>query len=129
MEHILRVLVRIDTKTSSACIEVRGCLVPANCGDLVEILRHTALLGAHVVVNLSRADHLEALALDELLARAEEIPAQPITGGLTTVSVQIPPRLPRCLPPVPQHRDPLDNELAFELAFLQRSTAVFRRPG
>ena len=129
MEHTLRVLVRIDTKTSSACIEVRGCLVPDNCADLVEILRHTSLLGAHVVVNLSRAHHLDALALDELLARAEEVPPHPIAGGLTTVSVQIPPRMPVCLPPVPQHRDPLDNELAFEMAFLQRSTSVFRRPG
>lgn len=129
MEHTLRVLVRIDTKTSCACIEVRGCLVPDNCPDLVEILQHTSTLGAHVVVNLSRADHLDALALDELLSRAEEVPPQPIAGGLTTVSVQIPPRMPVCLPPVPQHRDPLDNELAFEMAFLQRSASAFRRPG
>ena len=129
MEHTLRVLVRIDTKTSSACIEVRGCLVPENCGDLVGILRHTALLGAHLIVNLSRASHLDALALDELLARADEVPSQPVAGGHTTVSVQIPERLPVCLPPVPEHPDPLDNELAFELAFLQRSTEVFRRPG
>ena len=129
MEHTLRVLVRIDTKTSSACIEVRGCLVPGNCAHLVEILHHTATLGAHVVVNLSRAGHLDALALDELLSRAEEVPPQPIAGGHTTVSVQIPPRIPTCLPSVPQHADPLDNELAFEMAFLQRSTSVFRRPG
>jgi len=129
MEHTLRVLVRIDTKTSSACIEVRGCLVPDNCGDLIGILRHTALLGAHVIVNLSRATHLDALAIDELLARADEVPPQPVAGGHTTVSVQIPERLPACLPPVPQHADPLDNELAFEMAFLRRSTAVFRRPG
>lgn len=129
MEHSLRVLVRIDTKTSSACIEVRGCLVAGNCTSLIEILRHTSLLGAHVVVNLSRARHLDALALDELLARAEEVPPQPLGSGLTTVSVQIPPRLPECLPPVPQHQDPLDNELAFEMAFLQRSTTAFRRPG
>ncbi|MFJ2660311.1 hypothetical protein [Arthrobacter koreensis] len=129
MEHTLRVLVRIDTKTSSACIEVRGCLVPENCGDLIGILRHTAALGAHLVVNLSRASHLDVLALDELLARADEVPSHPIAGGHTTVSVQIPERLPACLPPVPAHANPLDNELAFELAFLQRSTEVFRRPG
>ncbi|KPN18089.1 hypothetical protein [Arthrobacter sp. Edens01] len=129
MEHTLRVLVRIDTKTSSACIEVRGCLVPENCPDLVGILRHTALLGAHVVVNLSRAHHLDALAMDELLARAEEIPPQPMTEGFTTVSVQMPPRMPLCPPAAPGPQAPLDNQQAFEMAFLQRTPAVFRLPG
>jgi hypothetical protein len=60
MEHILRVLVRIDTNRSSACIELRGCLVPENCPDLLDILQHTATLGAHVVINLTKATHLEA---------------------------------------------------------------------
>ncbi|MBF4994711.1 hypothetical protein ITX31_11375 [Arthrobacter gandavensis] len=131
MEHNLRVLVRIDTKTSSACIEVRGCLVPENCGDLVGILRHTALLGADLIVNLSRASHLDALALDELLARADEVPSRPVAGGHTTVAVQLPEQLPTCLPPAPAPARPLplDNKLAFELAFLQRSGKVFRRPG
>ena len=129
MEHTLRVLVRIDTKTSSACIEVRGCLVQENCSDLVQILNHTALLGAHMIVNLSRAGHLDALAVDELLARAGEVPPRPLSDGLTTVSVQLPPRMPLCPSAIGQARTALDNRQAFEMAFLQRSPSVFRRPG
>ncbi|MBD7994996.1 hypothetical protein H9639_06760 [Arthrobacter sp. Sa2CUA1] len=127
MEHTLRVLVRIDTKTSSACLEVRGCLVPENCPDLLEILRHTATLGAHVVINLTKARHLAATALDDLMLQADRIPSLPLDGGHTTVSVQLPARLPVCPPPRVQAQAPgvpLGNVQAFELAFLHRDTAV-----
>ena len=127
MEHTLRVLVRIDTKASLACIEVRGCLVPANCPDLLEILRHTATLGANMVVNLTKALHLEATALDELLLRAEQVRPLPLEGGQRTVAVQLPARLPACPPPrIFESWAPLSNAQAFEMAFLQRDTAAFR---
>ena len=127
MEHTLRVLVRIDTNASLACIEVRGCLIPANCPDLIEILRNTAGLGANMVVNLAKAVHLEATAVDELLLRADQMPSLPLDGGQTTVSVQLPARLPACPPPrILESPGPLSNEQAFEMAFLQRDTDVFR---
>lgn len=134
MEHTLRVLVRIDTKSSSAGIEVRGCLVSANCPDLVEILRHTATLGAHVVLNLTKALHLDASALDELLLQTGQVPCLPLDGGHTTVSVRLPSRLPSCGPPqvrMPEW-NPLSNAQAFELAFQQQDPAALRsarRPG
>ncbi|MBD8042272.1 hypothetical protein H9638_00450 [Arthrobacter sp. Sa2BUA2] len=133
MEHNLRVLVSIDTASSSACIEVRGCLVQANCPDLLEILRHTATLGTHVAVNLTKALHLEATVLDELLLQAGQVPCLPLDGGHTTVSVRLPSRLPSCEPPrlrAPVH--PLGNTQAFELAFQQHDAAALRpsrRPG
>lgn len=127
MEHNLRVLVSIDTKTASACIEVRGCLVPANCPDLLEILRHTSTLGTHVIVNLTKAQHLEASTLDVLLLRAAQVPSLPLAGGHTTVSVRLPSRLPACPPPrVLSTWAPLSNAQAFEMAFRQHDTAVFR---
>lgn len=126
MEHTLRVLVRIDSKTTSACLEVRGCLVPANCPDLLEILRHTATLGAHIAINLTKARHLEATAVDELMLQADQVPSLPLHGGHTTVSVQLPSRLPACPPPRIQVPGvPLGNVQAFEMAFLQRDTSVF----
>ncbi|UPO76744.1 MULTISPECIES: hypothetical protein [Arthrobacter] len=133
MEHTLRVLVRIDTKSSSAGIEVRGCLVPANCPDLVEILRHTATLGAHMVLNLTKALHLDASALDELLLQTGQVPCLPLDGGHTTVSVRLPSRLPSCAPRVQvPDWNPLSNAQAFELAFQQHDPAALRsarRPG
>ena len=74
MEHILRVLVRIDTKSSTAGVEVRGCLVQANWENLLEIVRHTAALGTHVAVNLTKAQHLDATALDQILLRTGQVP-------------------------------------------------------
>ena len=127
MEHILRVLVRIDTKSSTASVEVRGCLVQANWEDLLEILRHTASLGTHVVVNLTKAQHLEATAMDQILLRAGQVPCLPLDGGHTTVSVRVPSRLPSCEPPrlqVPWNL--LSNAQAFELAFRQHDPAVLR---
>ena len=133
MEHTLRVLVRIDTKSSSAGIEVRGCLVPANCPDLVEILRHTATLGAHMVLNLTKALHLDASALDELLLQTGQVQCLPLDGGHTTVSVRLPSRLPSCAPRVQvPDWNPLRNAQAFALAVQPPDPAALRsarRPG
>lgn len=127
MEHTLRVLVRIDTKSSTAGVEVRGCLVQANWEDLLEILRHTSTLGTHVAVNLTKARHLDAAALDQLLLRAGQVPCLPLDGGHTTVSVRVPSRLPSCEPPRFQGPwNPLSNAQAFELAFRQHDPAVLR---
>ncbi|MCC3281641.1 hypothetical protein [Arthrobacter caoxuetaonis] len=128
MEHSLRVLVRIDTKSSTACVEVRGCLAAETCLDLFDILRNTASLGAHVTVNLSKAHHLDASALDELLVLADKIPSVPLGTGHTTVSIQLPARLPACGHAAsPGQGPPLTNDQAFDMAFLQRDPKAFRR--
>ncbi|GAA3291960.1 hypothetical protein ACFFON_00505 [Arthrobacter citreus] len=128
MDHALRVLVRIDTQRSEACLEVRGCLTSATCSTLMNILSHTGTLGAAVRVNLLRAAHVERDALD--LLRTGAAGAAP--GG-TPVDIMAPADLPVCrlgsVSPAfldsrgAGHR-PLSNEEALELAFLRRDPGV-----
>jgi hypothetical protein len=128
MDHALRVLVRIDTQRSEACLEVRGCLTLATCSTLMNILRHTGTLGAAVRVNLLRAAHVERDALD--LLRTGTAGTAP---GDMPVDILAPDDLPVCrlgsLSPAfldsqgAEHR-PLTNEEALELAFLRRDPGV-----
>lgn len=101
MEHSLRVLVRVDTAKASAAIEVRGCLTPETYPSLVNILRHTATLGAVMAVNLLRARHIDGEALRALL----DLTASRIAGGAPfggpagiPASVEVPDALPVCAP-------------------------------
>lgn len=125
-DHTLRVLVRIDTQLRLACLEVRGCLTPATCSTLMNILTHTGALGAAVSVNLLRAAHVEREALELLREGADPavfagagaapaLSARPAAGlggsaadppydttpadlrsGLTPVAILVPPELPVC---------------------------------
>lgn len=99
-DHTLRVLVRIDTQLRLACLEVRGCLTPATCSTLMNILTHAGTLGAAVSVNLLRAAHVEREALALLREGAD--PAVHAGSGPTPVEILVPPELPTCrLGPAP----------------------------
>ena len=107
-DHTLRVLVRIDTQLRLACLEVRGCLTPATCSTLMNILTHTGTLGAAVSVNLLRAVHVEPEAL--VLLREGADPAVHAGRGSTPVEILVPPELPVCrLGPAPADPKPEDS--------------------
>lgn len=121
MEHSLRVLVRVDTARATAAIEVRGCLTADTYPSLLNILQHTATLGAVMAVNLLRARHIEAEALRALLDLTAARLDGPTTAGVPAgipASVEVPAALPACAPRA------LTNEEALERAFLLRDPGV-----
>ncbi|MCQ1951708.1 hypothetical protein [Arthrobacter sp. zg-Y238] len=127
MEKPLRVLVRIDTRNAAASIEVRGALTGASCGTLLNILQHTATLGADICVNLTRTARIEAAALEVLAGVADDVERSAPAHLQLRVHIQLPPdALPGhptagSLPPGSQ--EALDNETALEM-ILRRDTRV-----
>ena len=135
MEDPLRVLVSVDTKNAAASIEVRGALTGSNCETLLNILRHTATLGANICINLTRAARIEAAALEIIRNAARAVEQDRPAGPALQVGVQLPaegsegpaPARPAAAPPDWEPGQPLDNETALDM-ILQRDPAVFRRP-
>ncbi len=133
MEEPLRVLVSVDTRKAAASIEVRGALTGANCATLLNILHHTAALGASILVNLSRAVRIEAAALDVLTDVARTVERSAASAPGLRVAVQLPPADPPSASrtrTAPHRNRPLDNEQALEM-ILQRDSRVLsdRRAG
>jgi hypothetical protein len=60
VDHKIRVLVRLDVDTTSAYLEVAGCLTPLSCQALFPILdRVSGLLpNLYVTVDLHGAAHI-----------------------------------------------------------------------
>ncbi|MCQ2000299.1 hypothetical protein [Arthrobacter zhaoxinii] len=91
MENPLRVLVQVDTRNAAASIEVRGALTGTSCDALLNILHHTATLGADICVNLSRAARIEATALEVLAGVADDVERSAPAGLPLRVHIQLPP--------------------------------------
>ena len=130
MEDPLRVLVSVDTKNAAASIEVRGALTGSNCGTLLNILRHTATLGANILINLTRTAGIEDAALVVLADAAREIERAAPTIQALHVGVQLPPAAaPRdaLQPPSPSARQTLDNATALDM-ILARDPRVLPGP-
>ncbi|MCC3289421.1 hypothetical protein [Arthrobacter sp. zg-Y1110] len=131
MEKPLRVLVQIDTRNSAASIEVRGALTGASCETLLNILQHTAKLGADICVNLTRTVRIEAAALEVLAGVADDVERSAPANLQMRVHIQLPPdALPGhptagSLPP--GSREALDNDTALAM-ILRRNTRVLAGP-
>lgn len=114
MEEPLRVLVRVDTKDAAASVEVRGALTRSNYGTLLNILRHTATLGASICINLTRAVSIESGALAVLSASVQDLECSvkilPAPAGDAAATDPAP-------------RVPLDNDRALEM-ILHRDPGV-----
>ena len=127
MEDPLRVLVSVDTRNAAASIEVRGSLTGSNCGSLLNILRHTATLGANICINLTRAVSIEAAALEILTGAAREVERAARTGPALRVGVKLPPAVPSEQPALHSAPGPLDNHTALEM-LLQRDPRILAGP-
>ncbi|WP_146359428.1 hypothetical protein [Arthrobacter yangruifuii] len=90
MENPLRVLVQIDTRNAAASIEVRGSLTGNSCGSLLNILHHTATLGADICVNLTRTARIEAAALEVLADAAGSIERSAPADEPLQVHIELP---------------------------------------
>lgn len=129
MEEPLRVLVSVDTKKAAASIEVRGSLTGSNCGTLLNILRHTATLGANILINLSRAVRVEDAALEVLRGAARDVERTAPPEDALQVGVQLPPEDPaQQNAPAGGHGGPipLANDTAVEM-ILARDLRVLPR--
>lgn len=130
MEDPLRVLVSVDTRNAAASIEVRGALTYSNCGTLLNILRHTATLGANILINLTRTVRIEDTALEVLADAARDVEHADPSAPALHVGVQLPPdnATRGALPPPPRTaRQTLDNETALDL-ILARDPRVLSGP-
>ncbi|MCC3275745.1 MULTISPECIES: hypothetical protein [unclassified Arthrobacter] len=130
MEDPLRVLVSVDTKNAAASIEVRGALTGSNCGTLLNILRHTATLGANILINLTRTAGIEDAALEVLADAAREVERAAPTVPALHVGVQLPPAdAARAVlqPPPLSARQTLDNATALDM-ILARDPRVLPGP-
>ncbi|MCC9144132.1 MULTISPECIES: hypothetical protein [unclassified Arthrobacter] len=124
MEKPLRVLVQIDTRNAAASIEVRGALTGPSCGTLLNILRHTATLGANITINLTRAARIDAAAVAVLTEVAGDVERSAPADPPLRVRIQLP-ETPASQPPADQL--PLDNDEALELV-LRRDSRVLAGP-
>ena len=129
MEEPLRVLVSVDTKKAAASIEVRGSLTGSNCGTLLNILRHTATLGANILINLSRAVRVEDAALEVLRGAARDVERTAPPADALQVGVQLPPEDPAQNSPAGGHGDPipLGNDAAVEMILARDPRVLPRR--
>lgn len=129
MEEPLRVLVSVDTKKAAASIEVRGSLTGSNCGTLLNILRHTATLGANILINLSRAVRVEDAALEVLRGAARDVERTAPPEDALQVGVQLPPEDPAQNSPAGVHggRIPLGNDAAVEMILARDPRVLPRR--
>lgn len=129
MEEPLRVLVSVDTKKAAASIEVRGSLTGSNCGTLLNILRHTATLGANILINLSRAVRVEDAALEVLRGAARDVERTAPPEDALQVGVQLPPEDPAQNSPAGGHGDPipLGNDAAVEMILARDPRVLPRR--
>ncbi|HXD29435.1 MAG TPA: hypothetical protein VN621_11835 [Arthrobacter sp.] len=61
MDHKLQVLVKLNIDSTSAVLDVGGCLTRGSCQALFPIIRRTASLahGLEVTVDLSAVDHID----------------------------------------------------------------------
>ncbi|MCQ1986392.1 hypothetical protein [Arthrobacter sp. zg-Y844] len=135
MENPLRVLVQIDTRNAAASIEVRGELTGASCETLLNILQHTATLGADICVNLTRTVRIEAAALEVLAGVADDVERSAPANLQLRVHIQLPPDAlpghPTAGGLLPGSREVLDNDTALAM-ILCRDTRVLagaREPG
>jgi hypothetical protein len=87
VDHKLQAVVRLDVTSTGAVIEITGCLTDGGAGSLGALIRRTEALsgGMPVIVDLTRAGHIDSTAL-ELLHQYDD-PA---------LAVLAPPELPRC---------------------------------
>ncbi len=128
MEEPLRVLVSVDTKKAAASIEVRGSLTGSNCGTLLNILRHTATLGANILINLSRAVRVEDAALEVLRGAARDVERTAPPEDALQVGVQLPPEDPAQNSPAGGHGSiPLANDAAVEMILARDPRVLPRR--
>ncbi|WP_155852634.1 hypothetical protein [Arthrobacter sp. H14] len=96
MDHKLRVLVRLDIDSTSAVVNVTGCLTGNNCKALFPVIRRAGAFagGLAVAVDLSEAEHIDGPGLERL--------RQFCTGELNgepapeEVAVIAPAGLPQC---------------------------------
>ena len=127
MEKPLRVLVQIDTRKAAASIEVRGALTGSSCETLLNILQHTATLGADICVNLTRTARIEAAALEVLAGVADDVERSAPAHLQLRVYIQLPPNALPAHPAAgsltPGSQEALDNETALEM-ILRRDTGV-----
>ena len=130
MEEPLRVLVSVDTKNAAASIEVRGALTGSNCETLLNILRHTATLGANILINLSRAVRVEDAALEVLTVAARDVERAAPPADALQVGVQLPAACPQGLPAgghAPGSPHPLENDMAVEMILARNPRVLPRR--
>ena len=127
MEKPLRVLVQIDTRNAAASIEVRGALTGSSCEALLNILQHTATLGADICVNLTRVVRIEAAALEVLAGVADDVERAAPAHLRLRVHIQLPsnalPSHPAVESFTPGSQEALDNETALEM-ILRRDSGV-----
>lgn len=129
MEKPLRVLVRIDTRNAAASIEVRGALTSLSCESLLNILRHTATLGANIWINLTRTARIEAAALEVLTGAAGDVERSAPGDGTLQVHIQLPPPDGQAVPRgrragvLADSGTALDNDAALDM-ILRRDTSV-----
>ncbi|MGP5726220.1 hypothetical protein ACTXOR_10600 [Arthrobacter rhombi] len=106
MEHKLRVLVRLDVKTTNnsthAVLDVGGCLTSDSCEALFPIIRRTRSLieGLSVLVDLSEVGHIDddgLAVLQEFIADGRDVSVSATgSGGNGSVEVIVPAVLPTC---------------------------------
>ncbi len=98
MDCKLRVIVSLDVDTTSAVLEVNGCLPDTSCHALLPIIRRAGSLihGLNVAVDLSRARHIDASALDTLNHLNCSSSQDAKTASIEGLRVSAPAGLPEC---------------------------------
>lgn len=98
MDHKLRVIVRLDIDATSVFLEVNGCLTDKSCHALLPVIRRAGSLiqGLNVVVDLSRARHIDTSALEILNHLNYSSNQGAETASMQGVSVSAPAVLPEC---------------------------------